>query len=308
MKLVSDIINDLIDNDKSLNSALLKTKVLASRIRNKDLSEWVHKESNGYDTESELPKYRKNIGTYIKGDYILGNMKYTDQPIPIIGIPDKFKTTLSTVNFTNSISSLESYVSGKKSSTLILPLSAEVVGILEENWVNMGNPYLNMINARKVIATNSINEILAQVRNKLLDFMLEIDNEYGNLTEIKDLSEKSSEISKIMNQTIINNTGDGNVLNTGAKAKIEAKIKIQKNNLEELKNHLKDIGISEIDTNELIEILNEEKPNYEKGIFGEKTNSWIQKMMGKALNGTWEIGVGTAGNLLAEGIKSYLGM
>jgi|APLak6261678615_1056124.scaffolds.fasta_scaffold00157_27 hypothetical protein len=308
MKLISDIINDLVDCDKSLNSALLKTKVLASRINNKDLSDWIDKESKGYDSENELPDYRKNISTYIKGDYLAGNMKFTNQPIPIIGMNDKYKNILSKVNFPNSILALESLVKDSNSQTLMYPLSAEIVGMLEENWVNMGNPYLNLINARKIISTNSVNEILVQVRNKLLDFMLQIDKEYGNLTEIKDLSEKSTEISKIMNQTIINNTGDGNILNTGKNAKIEAKINIQKNNIEELKNHLKEIGISESDTDDLIEILNEEKPNYENGTFGIKTNGWIQKMLGKALDGSWQVGIGTAGTLLAEGIKGYFGM
>ena len=42
MELVSQIINDLVDDQKSLNSALLKTKVLASRIQNVELLYWVN--------------------------------------------------------------------------------------------------------------------------------------------------------------------------------------------------------------------------------------------------------------------------
>jgi hypothetical protein len=308
MKLISDIINDLVDNDKSLNSALLKTKVLASRIKNKDLSEWVNKESNGYDSEKELPPYRKNIGCHIKGDYIAGNMKYSNQPIPIIGLDEAFKSSLSQTHFTNSILALESLTKDSKSATLMYPFPAEIVGMIEENWIEMGNPYLRLINAKKIIPTTAVKEILVQVRNKLLDFMLEIDSEYGNLTEIKDLSEKTNEISKIMSQTIINNNGDGNILNTGKNAKIEAKIYITKNNTEELKNHLSEIGISDADTEDLIEILKVDKPNYDNETFGQETNNWIQKMLGKVLNGTWEIGIGTAGTLLAESIKAYLGM
>ncbi|NLP59293.1 hypothetical protein, partial [Lutibacter sp. B1] len=36
MKLINDIINELVDTDKSINSPLLKTKVLASRLQNKE--------------------------------------------------------------------------------------------------------------------------------------------------------------------------------------------------------------------------------------------------------------------------------
>ena len=47
MELISQIINDLIDEEKSLNSALLKTKVLASRIQNQNLLDWINNELSG---------------------------------------------------------------------------------------------------------------------------------------------------------------------------------------------------------------------------------------------------------------------
>lgn len=308
MNLISDIINDLVDNDKSLNSALLKTKVLASRIKNKDLIDWVNKEINGYSSNSELPNYRKNISTHVKGDYISGNMHYKNQSIPVVGLNEKFNSNLSKTHFTNSIIALEFLVKDTKSTTLMYPFPAEIVSIIEENWINMGNPYLQLINARKIIPTNSITEILVQVRNKLLDFMLEIDSEYGDLTEIKDLTEKTNEISKIMNQTIINNNGDGNVSNTGDNSSINYSNNITKNNLEELKSYFKEIGISDKDVEELVEVIDDEKPNIETKTFGKKVNSWVQKMLGNALEGSWKIAVGSAGTLLTQGLKSYFGI
>ncbi|MBF4465869.1 hypothetical protein IRZ99_11440 [Flavobacterium sp. LC2016-12] len=71
MKLVNDIINELIDTEKSVSSPLLKTKVLASRLQNATLLNWVTKELKGYDCLSELPDYRKFegniVGTFIAG-------------------------------------------------------------------------------------------------------------------------------------------------------------------------------------------------------------------------------------------------
>lgn len=55
MDLVSRIINELVDDKSSLNGALLKTKVLASRIGNQELIAWTNSELSGYDDESELP-------------------------------------------------------------------------------------------------------------------------------------------------------------------------------------------------------------------------------------------------------------
>jgi len=129
---------------------------------------------------------------------------------------------------------------------------------------------------------------------------------YSNFTETKIRSEE--QISTIMNQTIINTSGDGNVVNTGEKARISAKINITKGNKDELIKYLKDYGISEEDTSELATIIDTEQPDASKMTFGEKVNAWIQKMLGKALDGTWSIGLGAAGNLLAEAIKLYYGI
>ncbi|MBK7490043.1 MAG: hypothetical protein IPI74_09620 [Bacteroidales bacterium] len=59
MKLINDIINELIDTEKSIVSPLLKTKVLASRLGNDVLLTWVSNELKGYENKDELPDYRK---------------------------------------------------------------------------------------------------------------------------------------------------------------------------------------------------------------------------------------------------------
>jgi hypothetical protein len=137
--------------------------------------------------------------------------------------------------------------------------------------------------------------------------MLKIDDEFGNITEIEVLKTKSKEISTIMSQTIINTSGDGNVVNTGDKAKIEAIININKGNKKELEKHLRDIGINAEETAELIDIIDIEEPDKEKKTFGKAVNEWTAKMLGKALDGSWNVGIGAAGSLLADAIGKYYG-
>ncbi len=306
MKLINDIINELIDTDKSISSPLLKTKVLASRLQNEDLLNWVSNELKGYDNSSKLPNYRKYQGN-ITGTYINGNMQYNDQPVPTIGLKGEFEAFLHAMDFHQSISSLEILKGENKSGKLENTFPAEIVGLIQRNWRKMGNPYLQLINCKKTISVNAVVEILAFVRNNLLDFMLKIDSDFGNITEIEELKTKKDEIATIMNQTIINNSGDGNVVNTGEKAKISATINITKGSKEELVKHLHVIGLSNTDTSELLEIIDTEEPNFENKTFGQKVNSWTQKMLGKALDGSWDIGIGAAGNLIAEAIKTYYG-
>jgi hypothetical protein len=307
MKLINDIINELIDTEKSLSSPLLKTKVLASRLQNETLLNWVSNELKGYDTTGELPDYRKYNGN-ITGTYINGNMQYNDQPVPTAGLKMKLEEVLRSMDFYISISALETLKGENRSGSLEHTFPAELIGLIQQNWRKMGNPYLQLINCKKSVSVNAVVEILAFVRNNLLDFMLKIDAEFGNITEIEELKTKKEEIATIMNHTIINNTGDGNILNTGEKAQITATINITKGSKEDLVKHLQDIGLSEEDTSELLEIIDCEEPNFGNNTFGQKVNCWTQKMLGKALDGSWNIGIGAAGNLIAEAIKTYYGM
>jgi 6-pyruvoyl-tetrahydropterin synthase len=307
MKLIEKIINELLDIDKSIISPLLKTKVLASKLQNKILLDWVSNELTGYDTSGELPDYRKYTGN-ITGTYINGQIQYDNQPIPIVGLKRELEEKLRSMDFHQSISGIETLKGENKSGILEQPFPAELTGIIEQNWRKMGNPHLQLVNCKKTISCNAVVEILAFVRNTLLDFMLKIDSEFGDITEIEELKTKKEEISTIMNHTIINNTGNNNVLNTGGKAKITSTINISKGSKKELAQHLQDIGLTHHDTTELIEIIDAEEPNVKNNTFGQKVNSWTQKMLGKALDGSWNIGIGTAGNLISEAIKNYYGI
>ena len=308
MELISQIINELIDSEKPLNGALLKTKVLASRIQNKELLNWVDKELSGYKSNDLLPDYRKNISTFLKGSFVNGNMKYSNQAIPTRGMGEEFHKSLTSVQFPDSISGLENLTNNDNSARLGIPLNAETIGIISENWREMGNPYLQILSANKIISKGAIIEIITKVRNILLDFMLKVDEQFGSLAEIESLKTKKDEISTIVSQTIINNIGDGNILNTGDKTQIEADINIITSNKEVLKKQLLKIGIKEEDLTELIEIIDLEKPNIKSKAFSEKVNKWTSKMLNKALDRSWNIGIGNAGNLLEEAISNYYGI
>ena len=59
MNILTEIVDLLSDEKNSLASALLKMKVLSSRLNNHELSEWIDKEINGYNNKDMLPEYRK---------------------------------------------------------------------------------------------------------------------------------------------------------------------------------------------------------------------------------------------------------
>lgn len=303
MELISDIINELIDTDKSISSPLLKTKVLAHRIQNQELYDWASNELSGYNPEKNLPSYRERKGKVV-GTFINGNMQYTNQPLLTGGLEEELGVKFDSFNFNQSITSLEKLIAESEEGRLESGYSAEIISLISNYIQKMGNPYFQVINAKTVISTSAVTDIVSIIRNNLLDFMLKIDAEFGSLTEIEGLKSKNKEVSEIMQHTIINANGDGNVINTGDNANIQSKIVVTKGDKESLSNYLESIGIEIEDALELVEIVEQENIDTD-GNFGTKTKEWVSRMISKSLDGTWHVGINAAGALLADAINAF---
>jgi len=133
--------------------------------------------------------------------------------------------------------------------------------------------------------------------------MLQLEQEFGIEADISILANNKSVINQIMNTTI-NNSGDGAIISNGDNNKVEASINISKGNREILKEFLLSEKLPSTDVDDLLKIVDNTIP-VSKENFGEPVNSWMHKMLGKALNGSWQIGIGAAGNVLAQALQSY---
>ncbi len=310
MQLISDIINELIDPAKSLSGPFLKTKLFASKIKNQPLLTWVNLELNGYKDEQHIPSYRI-YGSRLVGDFIngtgLGYWKGRDMNLPISGYDEQWQEIFSNFYFRQSIATLEKFLTDKNNSgQLEEPFPADIAEIISDRIRKNGNPYFTLTKASKRISLSVVSEMLSILRSRLLDFILKVDDEYGNVTDINKLAKDkniSSQITTIMSQTIIHNEGDGNVVNTGNENITTIQFKI--NNLKELENVLKENGVNADDVNALKKVIDVEKPEKDKSTFGPKVNSWIKKMLGKSLDGSWKVSIGVAAKLLADVIENY---
>lgn len=126
-------------------------------------------------------------------------------------------------------------------------------------------------------------------------------------TRLKDYIGKTNDMAKknklvdLSNNTFNGHTtivvGDNNNVN----------YTITEGSFDTLKDMLSKNGVLGGDISELKTILESEEPNNEKKIFGNQTNGWVSKMISKSLDGSWSIGIGAAGKLLADGIKAFYG-
>jgi hypothetical protein len=74
-----------------------------------------------------------------------------------------------------------------------------------------------------------------------------------------------------------------------------------------LKKLLLDNKVCQKDIDELEKIIETDKPNNESKTFGEGVSNWIGKMVTKAAQNIWSIGIGAAGSLLAQLLNQFYG-
>ncbi len=99
------------------------------------------------------------------------------------------------------------------------------------------------------------------------------------------------------NVTTISNTGDNASIS----------INVAQGDCAALVKALIDAGIAKDDAAELAEIIASEKAESKEEPFGKKAKAWIAKNIGKALDGTWKVGIAVATKVLTEAALRYYG-
>lgn len=303
MKLISDIINDLVDDQLSFSVALYKTKILATRVGNHNLLNWVNNELKGYPNKDSLPAYRITQGSII-GDFINGRNQVSNYPLPLPEFGENMDNGIREFCLFDSAATLELFAKSDNPS-LVLRFPDGMKRSLEDILRNTNGPYFQLLNIGLTVPIHFANQALSAAKDKLLEFMLEIEKEFGLETEIEDLKRNSSKVNYIM-ATTINNNGDGNLVNTGDHTKITASINISMGSKNQLEQILRDNSVEQADISELLAVIDTEVPT--PSGYGTKVNLWLQKMLAKSLDGSWQVGIGAAGTLLADAIKKYHGL
>jgi hypothetical protein len=304
MKLISDILNDLMDDQQSLTVSLTKTKFLASKIEHQELLNWVNFELKGYPNNGSLPDYRITKGIIV-GDMIKRGMPFSDHPFHLPDLPADLNEQMQLFRAHDNVQVLESLLKSKSSNMVCALFPDSILRTIERPMKNTNGEDFQLLRAGVKVPLHFMHKILAEVKDKLLEFMMALDKQFGVNTEIDDLKKNQSIINQIMSTTIHNN-GDGNVINTGEKAAVTANITINKGNKQVLERTLSESKVAEEDIQELLLVIDEEPPVDQK--FGVKVNTWMGKMYAKALSGGWEISAGAAGSILAQAIMKYYGL
>lgn len=193
MDMLNEIKADLVDESVPLSTVLRKAKVLAYQLDSDDLKHWVSQELGGYDPEEDVPHYRilptRCIGTWTDGYRMIRNYG-----VPLAMIDDeKLRSLLTRVPVLAGIRAIEE-TAGQES--LRVTVSADVTG-----WVNSFVPEesFGYMDIAYTLGPGDFEQILDTVRNRLLDFILELDATWN----IEEESPQATRLSELIQMYIL---------------------------------------------------------------------------------------------------------
>ena len=300
MSLLEDIQNAAIDASNDLGTLLRKCKLLAARLGSQQLEDWLIWESNGYPEDVPVPGYRV-WPLEVKGHFV-GPYGYSLQhkTIPLGLLPKDVRKSYNKYEFRSSIAVIESI------------LEKDDSGMISVNTNGLALPlddvykYMNCLECWGEFSVTNLVELLNTVRHRVLDFSLAVWKEHPNAGEMNSNapeSPSSDKITQIFNMTV--HGGTANLVGTANNSSVT--FNVVSNDFESVRRALQNDGVSEQDITELKRALAADKPPQSPEQFGPKVSAWIARMMKKAAEGTWGIGIATAGNLLAKIISEYYG-
>jgi len=305
MTLLHEIQAGVIEANADIAAVLRKCKVLAVKLGSEGLKSWVDYELNGYPSKEETPDYRilRHIPSY--GNFVgIGWSQLQHQPIPTGSIPEEHREAFTTLYLTEPISYYSSLaIQFSNKPTIQFGWAPDLVAYLGGKILRD----FQLTNAWRSVDTSSIVALLDTVKNRVLNFVLEIEAEAPNAGEASP-GEKSipqERVQQVFNTVILG--GSAQIAAGNQTIKYDIDIKIIQDNFDSLRQFLSSLEVGEDDILELGEAIQEDEKSVKETGFGEKVQAWLGKMISKAASGSWKIATSVAANLLTKALMQYYG-
>ena len=197
----SNVIKNLAENTISVETALNRLLVISVDINNSELHEWAKHELLGYDTLEKLPDYREKTSQYIEYSGVTGNFQVTNAPLPLSLFPEKYHKNITTVNFVEGIATIEQNANNVSRAHYILDLT-QYAGIIAEETSDK----IQCASISLVIPKSYYQEILNNVKTRLIEIFIRLEKEFGNLDslDIDTTGRSKGEVNKINKQINVN--------------------------------------------------------------------------------------------------------
>ena len=306
LKVAQKIRDGATGSDVPLGELLRLCMRLGKQLSNEELVSWARNEASGYKNANDLPDYRV-IQTQVNGSFN-GPMSSSIRgiQIPPSLIDERHRKVLFSAELMESVGQIEAYSKSTSGDMFQLPWPGDVIRYYQRKQFFEGNYVIE--SAYRVMSTQSFAGVLETIRTRVLDFILQIEEELGLDIDQSDENAELEEVSSQSVTTVFHNTiygGNVSLANAG-NINIDS-ININVGNLDQLKSYLHSLGIDEEDISSLEGIIQEE-PKPVKGGFGPKVSRWLSKVSVKALKGGLSVGRDIATSLITKALMLYFGM
>lgn len=292
VNLLDEIRTDLMSETTTLPNTLRKARVLAHELESQELRDWVSNELGGYPMGAVVPSYRQFSLPFYGTFHGPFGQRMTGQAIPTDNLPEEAKDFLNSLHVAEGIAALGALIeSGDKLHRRPLPVG---ITLSLRSFVQMTGDMV-LTETYHQIPRYIFTGILDNVRNRLLDFVLDLQEKEVTAER---LNNGDADRETVRNAVTVNIYGNNNVVATGENVHQEFSI-IHEGDVDSLIDYLRAQNVSDEDLDELKDALAAE-PN-------AMPNAWIEKMTTKALRGAWQAGVANARSMLEQAIQKLWG-
>jgi len=293
MGLLQDIQADAINQDAPLSNMLRKCLVLAYKLNNDEFRQWIEHEMNGYPANMPVPNYRIYVGEPRANARNIA-WHVTGSPIPAGAIPEEYLEDAMKLEFRQGVGAYASIQDN---------------GELKHFWPSWLVAAVNQrINKNLVISEGYVplpigffNGMLDVIRNKVLEFVLQIERENPEADTVPSGSTPipQEKVTQIFHTTV--SGGQAAIGSSGRVEQVEKQIRV--GDQESLRAALRTLGVPENAISELDDILEESDPQEIKEPTG-KLPEWAKKAGGLVRDTGVEVGT----KVVTELIKGFAGI
>lgn len=301
MTLLRDIQNEATEATVPVSTVLRRAQTLAFRLNHEPLKQWTRNELEGYQSIDELPDYRRfPVGALpVKAEVMDITGIYRNVPIAPMQVPEYTREHLFTPAFMQGVAEYEALLATGVHEFPI-PWTGDQVLFIRKTVLP------GLAGAAQMVSSNTIAGILDQVRNRILSFSLEIEQQNPDAGEARPGEEPIAEktVTNIFNNTI---HGGHNVITAAGR---DAHVVAPHTRIDEawpaLQQRLAEFGVPPEEVEGLEAALRlDGDPSTE---LGPATQSWIGRLTSKVSSGGIALAQGVSVEMVVHELLKVLGL
>ena len=300
MSILNEILDAATSSEVPISDLLRRVCVLAARLGNSEMSDWVDRELNGYPNHDALPAYRQTeahaYGNFA-GPFYSG---LNNVPIPPATLPDSLRIWATKAYLLEPIRLFEELLKEPAGGSFTSPWPPDLIMLMQRRQIYEG---MSLLTAWTDVPRGAIVGVIENVRNRVQAFALDLEKvspEISGGATIKPATQERAHESFQLH--IYGPVGNVAVGSTGFQQR--AVFEVEAGNLDSLVKALLELPVPGEDVAQLKEAVAADGAGTGKAI-GPSVADWLARMISKAATGAWNVGLATASNILPKLLERF---